>query len=138
MSRTDAHAPHWVTATWYKPVHNLYCRDDPGRRPWWPTRNDQVCDLPGRVVRHRPRLSVRHNRTPCPGETRCTWEPDWAGVSPYGRPDRGFVEHIWHNPERTRLRGELARARAEYRGSGGTDVDPEPRQARHCAAWMYW
>ena len=137
MSRTDAHMPHWVTCTWYLPDHHGTC---PHNTEGWQRRTipDQPCDLPDIPVRRAPKLvrRVRRGVFP-PGETRCTWGPDWTGVSPWPRPPRWYVEHVWHNPERTRLRGELARARAEWNGSGGTDVDPEPRQARHGAAWLW-
>lgn len=138
MSRTTVHAPHWVTATWYEPIHAFACEDNPTIRAWQRRYTGKdPCDLPTDPVRRNPIVSRRWGRRPAPGETRCVWEPDWTGVRSYPHPPRWFVAYHWHNPERTRLRAELARARAEYRGSGGTDVDPEPRQARGSADWVW-
>lgn len=130
MSRTDHHMPHWVTANWYEPVH-FRCVNG---RHWTDRHRDRLlCDLPDRPVRHHP---VRSHWRATAG-TRCTWEPDWTGVRPYSRPPRWYVEHVWHNPERVRVRDVLRAAAAEYRGSGDTDLEPEPRQARHGASWMW-
>lgn len=137
MSRTDAHMPHWVTATWYEPVHDHRCRFSDRWMAGYGGRDPRPCDLPDRAVRHRPGAFRRPGRQLFPGETRCSWEPDWFGVSRWPRPQRWFVEHVWHNPERVRVRDLLRLAAAEHRGSGGTDVEPEPRQARHGAHW-YW
>jgi hypothetical protein len=130
MSRTDHHMPHWVTAVWYEPVHH---RCVAGRR-WSDRYRDRLpCDLPDRPVRHHPVLS--HWRATA--GTRCTWEPDWDGVRSYPRPPRWYVEHVWHNPERVRVRDTLHAAAAEYRATGDTDLEPDPRQARHSAEWMW-
>jgi hypothetical protein len=137
MSRTDSHKPHWVTVPWYYPTHHNSCTE--ARLPRWQHTAELVpCDLPADAVRHPGRRAGRQWwRELGPGETRCTWEPGWDGVRSWPHTPRWFVSHYWHNPERVRLRGELARARAEWNGSGGTDVDPEPRQARGSAEWAW-
>src|ERR1043165_6109699 len=123
MSRTDAHAPHWATVEWYEPVHRR-CHHAIHTWRGYGVVVDHDCDLPAEPVRHRPLISGwRHGRL-----TRCTWEPDWTGVSPWPRPPRWFVEHVWHNPERRRARDDLRTAAAEYRATGDVDTEPEPRQ----------
>lgn len=131
MSRTDAHAPHWATVEWYLPEH----RDCPSAIYSWrsPASREHDCDLPDRPVRRRPVLSLwRAGRT-----TGCYWRPDWTGVSPWPRPPRWYVEHVWHNPERRRVRDTLRTAAAEYRATGDVDTEPEARQGRNSARWQW-
>jgi hypothetical protein len=132
MSRTDAHAPHWVTAEWYEPDH-YRCQNGEHSLRWWNRNGARECDLPDEPVRHRHVLSGWRSTR----EHHCTWEPDWTGVSPYSRPRRWFIEHYWHNPERVRSRDTLRAAVADYRANGDTDVQPDARQARHSAGWAW-
>lgn len=133
MSRTDHHQPHWVTAELWEPAHYRCPNATEG---WWNVRfRDRECTLPPAPVREHPSGWRRTWRSSV--GSSCHWEPDWTGVSPWTRPQRWFVEHVWHNPERRRLRDELRAAAAEYRATGDVTDDPAPRQARHCAAWMW-
>lgn len=132
MSRTDSHMPHWATCTWYLPVH-LRCENST-RTHWSITQSIRhACDLPVRPVRSRPVLSAWLRSQ----GTRCYWEPDWTGVSPWPRPPRWFVEHHYHNVERRRSRDGLRDAAAEWRATGHVETVPEPRQARGGARWAW-
>lgn len=131
MSRTDAHAPHWVSCELYEPAHRCV---NAIHTHWSAVGYPGECDLPDTPVRRRPVLSGWRWR---PESPRCTWQPTWDGVSAWPRPPRWFVEHHWHNPERRRVRDTLLAAVADWRANGGTDVEPAPRQARHGAAY-YW
>lgn len=47
------------------------------------------------------------------------------------------MQHIYHDPQRTKVRDTCRRAIAEYRGTGEVDVMPPVDQGRN-AAGMYW
>lgn len=130
MSRTDAHAPHWVTATWWYPMHR-----DPGESSFFWRQSvhgrHHECDLPAEPVYCWPTIS----RWRAVQTTRCFWRPDLSHISPWPRPPRWYVEHVWHNPERVRVRDDLRAAAAEYRATGTVDTEPEPRQGRGSARW---
>lgn len=132
MSRTDTHMPHWVTAEWYEPVH-YRCQNGEHSLRWWNANGSRECDLPERPVRHGNVSSSWRSLA----NRHCTWEPDWTGVSPWPRPPRWFVEHVWHNTERRRVRDDLRAAAAEWRARGEVDTEPAARQARHSAQWMW-
>lgn len=135
MSRTDGHAPYWTYATWWEPVHHLYCRSYL-RRSWQKVDRYTPCNLPDRPVRHGGGRT--HRLTP-----RCTWEPVWPRYRDmhllYGRDmPRWYVEHVWHNPERVRQRDKLGQMVKEYNACGELDDGDFPNhQARHGAHW-YW
>lgn len=125
MSRTEAHTPWWVRAPWYVPYHGLWC----GRR--------YVCDLPERPVRHAgPRSHVLTHR--------CNWHPIWPVYrlrrTIFGNSmPRWYVEHVWHNVERTRERGTLGEMVKEYNANGELDDGDFPcwGTGRH-GAWWGW
>lgn len=135
MSRTDAHAPYWTWATWYEPCHHLYCPN--GTNRYWQKRQGktQPCNLPKRPVRHagaRTRVYVG----------LCTWEPvfprwrqaRWLHV---GQVPKWYVDHVWNNSERVRVRDGLNRIRKEYSAWSYLDGDFPNWQHRHGATW-YW
>lgn len=134
MSRTDAHAPYWTWATWYEPCHHLYCENYISRS--WQKVSKQPCNLPERPVRHangRTRVYVPH----------CTWEPVWPSwrearwLHVHGVP-QWYVNHVWNNPERVRVRDRLKQYCKEYNaGDDLQDWDVPCWQHRHGATW-YW
>lgn len=130
MSRTDHHMPDWVTVEWWEATH-VRC---PHATSSWRTTSlgFHECDLPDEPVREHPFRRRRPGRRPV-----CYWEPDLSSVSPWPRPPRWYVDHVWHNPERRRLRDELRAAAAEWRAAGNVENDPPAYQARHSAGWMW-
>lgn len=135
MSRTDAHAPYWTWATWYEPSHHLWCPTGVNRH--WQKRNGRVepCNLPERPVRHagvRTRVHVG----------LCTWEPVWPrwreSRKVFGNTvPRWYVQHVWHNPERVRVRNGLNKIRKFYNSGDRGDMDFGNWQHRHGAIW-HW
>jgi hypothetical protein len=121
MSRTDKDVPRWVTARWWMPIHSCANHYSFGHR-----RLPRVCNLPAEPV-------VR-------------WEPwgvssdcHWSASERYrgGRPPKWFIDHVWNNRARARVRDQLRRARAEYRAAGEVDVVPDVDQHRHRAVWLW-
>jgi hypothetical protein len=51
---------------------------------------------------------------------------------------RWFVEHVWNNPTRVRVRDDCRQAVKEYRANGEVDVIPPVDQHRQCAGWLWW
>lgn len=135
MSRTDAHVPFWVRATWYQPVHHIYCENYAnrlGRRH----RSADPCNLPERAVRH----AGRRTRAYVP---LCTWEPVWpswreARYLHVRNVPRWYVQHVWDNAERVRERDGLRDMVKEHRAHRElADGDFPNHQHRHGATW-YW
>lgn len=123
LSRTDSTDPHWVRATWWEPRHWRCVR-----APWLAT--DRPCDLPAEPVvsANRPRFINRGS---------CIWIPSWDNCLGNGVP-HWFNRVYFTRPERARVRDQLCRARAEYRGTGEVDVICEAAQHRHQGRWLYW
>lgn len=123
MSRTDAHAPYWTWATWYEPSHGSH--------------RHQACDLPTEPVRANP---SRRPRYPRDGWMSCFWRPvhpNWRQSRKiYGNTvPRWYVDHVWSNAERVRVRDGLSEIRKEYSAWGYFDGDFPNWQHRHGAAW---
>jgi hypothetical protein len=141
MSRTDAHTPYWVWATWYEPSHDTMCEHYIPRGNYH-IHHNEPCDLPKRPVRHA-NARIRHPR---PVTKRpCTWEPVWPGREvrwmrgyKWGVAPRWFVRHVWSGPERVRERVELGRMVHEYNANGELeDGDFANYRHRHCAWWLW-
>lgn len=135
MSRTDAHVPWWVRAPWYEPVHHLYCPNVTHNRFWQKRSHTEPCTLPERPVRH----SGGRTRVYVP---LCAWRPVHPGWRQsrriYGNTvPRWYMEHVWHNPERVRVRDGLTKICKEYNAGIRDDWDFPNHQARHGATW-YW
>lgn len=133
MAHTEKDQPHYVTAEWWQPCH-VGCRQVwPNRR--WTVPPPHDCDLP-------PEPPGRYDRTGTPGG-HCRWEPDWLPrghrlyTSPYSRPPRWFLRHVWWGPERVATRDYGRRAAAEYRATGTVDAEPRTYQHRHCGHWLW-
>lgn len=133
MSRTDAHVPYWVWASWYEPSHHLYCPNRMGARHRWKI---EPCNLPKQPVRH---AGARSRLT----QGLCTWEPVWPAyrevrwlVLP--PTPRWFIRHVWSGPERARERDKLGRLAKEYNARRELDDADFPNwQARHGARWLW-
>lgn len=134
MSRTDAHAPYWTWAAWYEPNHHIYCGKQANRLGRRHLRNEP-CNLPERPVRHagvRTRVYVG----------LCTWEPVWprwrqARWLHVGKVPKWYVDHVWNNAERTRVRDGLNKICKLYNSGDRDDMDFPNWQHRHGAIW-YW
>lgn len=125
MSRTDAHVPWWVRATWYEPSHGSHTY--------------QSCNLPNGPVRGNPK---RRPGYPHDGWLDCFWRPVHPGWRQsrriYGNTvPRWYVDHVWHNPERVKARDRLTKICKEYNAGVRDDWDFPNHQARHGASW-YW
>lgn len=91
-----------------------------------------------------PPAPVRQKRVrPRGGECNCVWDAVWTwrfchrGSMSGGVP-KWFIDHVWHNPERTRERDRLDRMRYEYNANGDIEDDDLPCwQARHSAHWLW-
>lgn len=135
MSRTEAHAPWWTRAPWLEPAHSLGCEFYMPRQ-WQRGIPPKACDLPESAERSA-------NRQPRRGVDTCTWEPIWPRYRDmrklFGHPvPRWYIEHVWHNPERVRVRDDLAKMVKEYNGEGELDDPDFPNyRARHCAGWWW-
>ena len=120
MSRTDHHRPTWV-------------RENDEREP---RRMLHLCSGRSRGLDHCV-VGPSHRRGDPNGEgITCGWVLDtkhWSSNAP-----KWYRDHVYTNPVRTREREILTEARKEWNGSGDTDLEPEPRQHRHGAAWLYW
>lgn len=134
VSRTDKDMPHWVRAEWWEPVH-WACRDAPANQ--WPRQlRSRVCDLPPEPIRQK---RVR----PRGGERNCVWDAMWIWRCYHrGRIGSGvpewFIDHVWHNPERRRVRTDLGKLRQEYNANGDIeDYDFPCWQARRSAHWLW-
>lgn len=142
MSRTDAHAPYWTWATWYEPSHHLWCENRVPEMSWRARRAGprhyfevRACNLPEHPVRHagaRTRVHVG----------LCTWEPVWPKRRQVrwlhvGRVPKWYVDHVWNNAERVRVRDELNGIRKEYSAWSYFDGDFPNWQHRH-GATRYW
>lgn len=136
MSRTTKDKPWWVVATKWEQVH--YCRDF-GYLKTWLIRQDRPCNLPAEPDLKTYRAwDNQHWRRK---SDQCMWEPDY----PTGHrfccptpPPRWYIEHVWHNPERTRERAYARRALKDYRANGDVEEVLLGHQARSCAKWYYW
>lgn len=120
MSRTDHHRPRWVREN-----DSLELRYFAHHCHWRHRR------YAGCVV------GPRYGRSDERGEDiTCGWQLDakhWSSNAP-----KWYRDHVYINPARTHEREVLTEARKEWNGSGHTDLEPEPRQHRHGAAWLYW
>lgn len=133
MSRTDKHAPYWTWCEWYEPCHHLYCENRASRARQKAPK--QPCNLPERPVRHAG------------GRTRvyvglCTWEPVWpswreARWQHVNRVPKWYIQHVWTNPERVRVRDKLRDIKKNYEAWAYFDGDFPNYQHRHMATW-YW
>lgn len=121
MSRTDKDNPRFISPSgWYKPRH--YC-----------SRNNP-CTLPDLNSIKYAREIIKISRS------RCFWyvhHSTYEWYLQFGRPPKWFVDHVYHNVMRRDSRDSLRKAIADHRANGDTDVEPEPRQARHSAGWLW-
>lgn len=125
MSRTDAHVPWWVRATWYEPSHSSHIY--------------QPCNLPDVPVRSNPRRRPGYPHT---GWLDCFWRPvhpSWRQVRRIcgNTVPRWYVDHVWHDPERVRVRDGLTKICKQYNAGVRDDWDFPNHQARHGASW-HW
>ncbi len=133
MSRTDKDVPIWVSAVWYEPEHN-WC--DAPRRQFAAHRKLRPCDLPPEPKRqHRTSAPSTYRRGQRIEDLHCGWIPLWPDRT--GAP-RWYVQHIYHDPQRTLVRDTLRAAAREWNHHGDTDLEPAPIQGRGGARWYYW
>lgn len=136
MSRSDNTMPEWVRAEWWVPRH-WRCQDWISTA-WQKSSPRRACDLPEEPPRRVCRPYGFGYPGPGKGFGGCFWEPL---PTPAQRP--GYATPAWFNrlyftrPARARVREQLTRARAEYRGDGVVDVVTETDQHRHRGAWLY-
>lgn len=124
MSRTDNTDPYWVRATVWKPFH-VGC-------PYAMFPRGRACDLaPEPIVEAAYSARWRH----C---GHCVWAPAGDGRDRPPSCPRDWIRVFHTGPERRRVRDQLTRARAEYRGTGEVDVVASTEQHRHQANWNYW
>ncbi len=130
MSHTDKDMPDWVCAQWWEPYHT--CTRHHGRH--WLTRTP-TCELPDEPV-------IEWEQ-PWRARRGCHWIPVQDRRRGYGHNYRGghppkwFVDHVWNNHVRTRVRDQLRQAIAEYRAGGAVSVVPDVDQHRHGAYWLW-
>lgn len=139
MSRTDKDMPWWVRAGFWQPEHNACPHDRYLRYVRWDLRHE--CNLPA-----EPR--VLNPRFACPRHyplhrSQCYWYPVWRfryahrGYAGSWVP-KWFIDHVWHNPERRRVRTDLGKLRQEYNANGDIeDYDFPCWQARRSAHWLW-
>lgn len=127
MSRTDAHAPYWTWAQWYRPAHTLH--------------SYKGCNLPDEPIRFNARMRPGY---PHDGWMDCFWMPAWPAYRQcrwlmFGKAvPKWFVDHIWNGPERVRVRDGLRNLAREYNSYGDIEDDDFPNwQARNCARWSW-
>jgi hypothetical protein len=139
MSRTDKDRPYWVDAKYWEPWH-YQCGNDNFYSWGFLSRTSKTreCDLPPKPLYSHYR-SVNFRRK---GYMHCGWVPVWERDE-HGRDrahspvPRWFVNHIWTNPIRVKVRDGCRQAIKEYRASGDVDVDL-PVDQHHHGAMYYW
>lgn len=136
MSNTDKDKPWYVRAEWYEPSHGKGCefswRSGLRSRFFPPER---PCDLPPEPVRsnycqgYRQGWRIRYST-----HDPCHWVPVWPGGRRYNYtwgPTKEDRHKGWYGPDRADVRNLLVRARQEYNGSRGTDVNEPVQHHRH-------
>ena|SRR5690242_167547 len=122
MSKTDKDKPWWMRAEKYREVHHWKCIV--GREP---------CSLPPFLYSGQAHYNRRF--------TACFWDAvddyrrSWWGQ---GSAPQWFNDHVWHNPERVRVRDTARQIIQDYNANGATDMEIANFQHRHNASWLYW
>lgn len=115
MSRTDKDLPYWMRATKWRENHYWKC-----------SVGIVACTIPEFKSFDTRRF------------TSCHWQPlddvnFWEQAPP-----KWFLDHVWHNPERRRVRDTARKIIADYNANGDTDLEIAGFQHRHNASWLYW
>ena len=131
MSNTFKDRPWWVSAAWWEPVHDG-CQHDVPRSRWYPWRGERrECDLPAAPVLRRPQRRRWSRRI-----AQCGWWPV-DERHPFRHAPKWFIDHVGRDVERTAVRDRSRRAVAEYRATGGVDVELPVDQHRHQGRWLW-
>jgi hypothetical protein len=146
MSKTYKTNPWWVTAEWWRPVHDLRCENHTHIRCIGHRRSGSEvleCDLPAEpVVQHFRTIGWRgrsHDVRP-----RCRWEPDvpsyYSAAGARYWPRERYVKEQANQIERS-IRAAWRTVRQELLQVSIGDLDdvelPDPRH-RHFAMWDRW
>lgn len=118
MSRTDKDRPYWVRSE-----DPLEPREEYHYHHDW-RGNALECDLDA-PAKYKPSLY-----------SNCGYR---LRASPYtSGPPAWYRNHVWHDPERVRMRDELGEVRKlANAGEELDDVDVASWQHRHCAIWLW-
>lgn len=137
MSRTDKDTPYWADAEYWQPYHYRCGNSYYTFFGVVSTFKERECDLPPEpIVR-------RYNHWFRSGYRCCMWEPVWVRHDEHGRnrhysnPPKPYVDHVWNNMTRVRVRDTCIEAGKQYRATGEVDIIPPIDQHRHCARWLW-
>jgi hypothetical protein len=56
----------------------------------------------------------------------------------YGGIPTEYVNHMYHRPERRRVKDAARKAVTDYNGNGSSEYDIPSWQARNSCRWLYW
>lgn len=132
MSRTDKDLPYWY-AEYYEPTH--HCAEF--GRTYWDKHKDKPCDLHELTYKELRKGGYWGNRR----TSTCYWIP----VKPlgtriwYDKNPKWWMESVWENPERARVRDDSRKALQDYNANGHEDFDYDIANFRkkHEGGW-YW
>lgn len=140
MSRTDKDTPWWTRENvWWEPWHNPRCLHYSYERFCKAAPDPSfICTLPpepkvtGQGLPHYAHRLLNPDRD-------CIWVADWPhGRNWQPRPPKWYLDHVWNNPMRVKVRDKSRQAVKEYRATGEVDVELPLEQHRHCAHYYYW
>lgn len=142
MSRTDKDLPYWY-AEYYEPFHR--CADY-GRRHRY-GEGVGACDLPPEPIVQSTSHHVKFVRRikdqdKVPAEnwgTQCTWSPITNKYTKawYNRNPKWWMDCMWRNPERARVRDQSKKALQDYNANGTTDIDIANFRRKHEGGWFW-
>lgn len=125
MARTDKDVPDWASAEWYEAYHG--CREHGIFRYWQIGLARHSCDLPD-----EPKIEHQNAKS----RTHCEWFPK-VQTNPCGRAPKWYVDHVWTEPERVRVRDKLGETIKEYRANVDTENEFQNYHHRHSAKWLW-
>lgn len=114
MGKTDKDRPYYIRA---RDIGEEFHRHADWRG------NPLECDL---YDDHRNDRWQRRNN--------CGWTLPYC----FGGVPSAYVSLVYHWPQRRQERDACRDAMRDWNANGDTDIEPEPRQARNSARWMWW
>lgn len=130
MSRTDKDLPYWY-AEYYEPSH--HCAEF--GLSFWDKHKDKPCDLHKLTYKELRKGGYWGNRR----TSTCYWVPVSSEFKAkwYDKNPKWWMDYMWRDPERGRVRDQSTKALQDYNANGDTDIDIANFRRKHEGGWFW-